>query len=67
MMKVLAIAIGLLLAVIGLVGVVAPSFIVEFGRSLLTPIALFAVAAFRIGVGVVLVLVAERMYPKLVA
>ncbi len=57
-MKVLAIAIGLLLAAIGLVGVVAPLLILEFGRSLLTPIALYAVAAFRIGAGVVLVLAA---------
>ncbi len=57
-MKVLAIAIGLLLAAVGLVGIVAPSFIVDVGRSLLIPIALYIVAAFRIGVGVVLLLVA---------
>ena len=57
-MKVLGIAIGLLLAAVGLVGVVAPSFIVEAGRSLLIPIALYVVAAFRIGVGVVLLLAA---------
>jgi membrane protein HdeD len=56
--KVLAIAIGLLLAAVGIVGVVAPSFIVEIGRSLLIPIALYVVAAFRIGVGVVLLLAA---------
>ena len=57
-MKVLAIVIGLLLAAVGLVGVVAPSYILEIGRSLLTPMSLYVVAAFRIGVGVVLVLVA---------
>ena len=44
---------------IGLVGVVAPSIILEFGRSLLTPAALYAVAALRVGTGVVLVLVAS--------
>jgi hypothetical protein len=58
MVKVLAIVIGLLLAAIGLVGVVAPSYILEIGRSLLTPMSLYVVAAFRIGIGVVLVLVA---------
>ena len=57
-MKVLAIVIGLLLAAVGLVGVVAPSFIVEVGRSLLFPVALYFVAAFRIGVGTVLLLAA---------
>ncbi len=57
-MKVLAIAIGLVIGAIGLVGVVAPSIILEFGRSLLTPAALYAVAALRIGIGVVLVRVA---------
>jgi hypothetical protein len=52
--KILAIVIGVLLAAIGLVGVVAPSFILEIGRSLLTPMSLYGVAALRIGVGVVL-------------
>jgi len=57
-MKVLAIVIGLFLAAVGLVGVVAPSYILEVGRSLLTPMSLYGVAAFRIGIGVVLLLVA---------
>jgi len=56
--KFLAIAIGLLLVSVGLVGVIAPSLIVEVGRSLLVPIALYIVAAFRMGVGVVLLLAA---------
>jgi len=47
-----------LCAAIGLIGVVAPSLIVEIGRSLLVPIALYVVAAFRIGVGIVLLLAA---------
>jgi hypothetical protein len=58
--KILAIAIGLVIGVIGLVGVVSPSFILEFGRSLLTPIALYVVAALRICIGVVLVRVASH-------
>jgi hypothetical protein len=56
--KVLAIAIGLVIGTIGLVGIVSPSFIIEFGRSLLTPSALYVVAALRIGFGIVLFLVA---------
>ena len=58
-MKILAITIGLAMVAIGLVGVVAPSIIFEFGRSLLTPAALYAVAALRIGIGVIFVLVAS--------
>ena len=57
-MKALAIAIGLVVGAIGLVGVVAPSFVLEIGRSLLTPTALYVVAALRICIGVVLVRVA---------
>ena len=59
-MKVLAIVFGLFLAAVGLVGVVAPSYILEIGRSLLTPMSLYVVAAFRIAVGVVLLLVAAN-------
>jgi len=47
-----------LCAAIGLIGVVAPSLIVEIERSLLVPFALYVVAAFRIGVGMVLLLAA---------
>jgi hypothetical protein len=57
--KALAIAIGLGLGAIGLVGVLAPPIILDIGRSLLTPAALYAVAALRIGIGVVLVRVAS--------
>ena len=57
-MKILAIVIGLLIAAVCLVGVVAPSYILEIGRSLLTPMSLYGVAALRIGFGVVLLLVA---------
>jgi hypothetical protein len=52
-------AIGLSIGAIGLVGVVAPSIILDIGRSLLTPAALYAVAALRIGIGAVLVRVAS--------
>jgi hypothetical protein len=56
--KAIAIAVGLIISAIGLIGVVAPLLVLEFGRSLLTPTALYFVAAFRIGIGVVLVRVA---------
>ncbi len=51
-------AIGLIMGAIGLIGIVVPSLILEFGQSLLTPAALYIVAALRIGIGVVLVRVA---------
>lgn len=57
-MKTIAIVIGLIIGAVGLVGVVAPLLVLEFGRSLLTPTALYFVAAFRIGIGLVLVRVA---------
>ena len=57
-MKLLAMAIGFIIGAIGVVGVGAPSLLLEFGRSLLTPTALYIVAALRIGIGVVLVRVA---------
>jgi hypothetical protein len=53
--KALAIAIGLFISVVGLGGVIAPSLILDIGTSLLTPTALYVVAAFRVGVGVVLI------------
>ena len=57
-MKLLAMAIGLIIAAIGIAGVGAPSLLLEFGRSLLTPTALYIVSAIRIGIGIVLVWVA---------
>ena len=58
-MKAIAITIGLIISAIGLIGVVAPLLVLEIGRSLLTPTALYFVAALRIGIGVVLVWVAR--------
>lgn len=46
---------GALIAAIGAVGVAAPSLLIEFAQSLQTPVALYVVAAVRIGFGVVLV------------
>ena len=57
--KVVATIMGALICVIGLVGVAAPSLLLEFGQSLQTPAALYVVAAVRIVFGVVLVWVAS--------
>jgi uncharacterized membrane protein len=63
--KHLTMAIGLAIATIGLVVVAAPSLLLEFGQSLLTPTALYIVAAVRIGIGLVLVRVApDSRTPK---
>lgn len=56
--KLLAIALGLIIAAIGVVGLVAPSALLEFGRSLQTTNALYIVAAVRIAFGAVLLWVA---------
>ena len=65
-MKHFTMAIGLAFAAIGLIGVAAPSLVLEFGQSLLTPTALYVVAALRICVGIVLVRVAPASrHPKI--
>ncbi len=57
-MKLLATAMGILIAAIGVVGIAAPLVLLEFGRSLQTPSALYVVAAVRIIFGAVLLWVA---------
>ena len=64
--KHLTMAIGLAFAAIGLIGVAAPSLVLEFGQSLLTRTGLYIVAALRIGIGLVLVRVApDSRTPKI--
>jgi hypothetical protein len=57
--KIVATVMGALICAIGLVGVAAPSVLLEFGQSLQTPAALYVVGAVRIVFGVVLVWVAS--------
>jgi uncharacterized membrane protein len=57
-MKLVATALGILIGVVGLAGIASPSTLLEFGRSLQTPAALYAVAAVRLAFGAVLVWVA---------
>ncbi len=54
----LAIFFGLVIAIIGLVGVVAPTALLEIAPYALTPAGIYLAAAFRIVVGVVLILAA---------
>jgi hypothetical protein len=58
-MKLFASAMALIIAAAGVVGVISPSLVLELARSLLTPGALYVVAAVRITFGIVLVSVAS--------
>jgi uncharacterized membrane protein len=57
-MKLIAATLGLLVAVMGLILVVAPSTVLEFGRSILDPMVIYAAAAVRVIFGAILVIVA---------
>src|SRR6266568_2720785 len=66
-MRLLAAAMGLIIAVVGGVGVVAPSVLLEFGRSLQTPDTFYIVTGIRVIFGAILLWVAagSRM-PKII-
>lgn len=53
-MRLLGFAVALLIALIGLTGVVAPDCLMIIGRHAVTPVGLCIVAALRIGIGLVL-------------
>ena len=50
----LAMALGFVVAAIGILGVAAPSVLLEFGRSMQSAGALYVVAAVRVGFGAIL-------------
>lgn len=58
-MRFFALLVALLVMLIGIVGVVAPDRLITVGRFVLTPFGLYAIAALRIGMGLVLILVAS--------
>ena len=58
-MQLLALLVALLISLIGLTGVISPETLAALGRHALTPTGLLVVAAVRIGIGVVLLLVAR--------
>lgn len=64
-MKSFALLIGLFVVLVGIVGMFAPERLVNFGRDVLTPGGIYAIAAFRIFVGLVLFLFAPASrWPK---
>jgi hypothetical protein len=58
-MQLLALLVALLICLIGLTGIVSPETLAELGRHALTPTGLLVVAAVRIGIGTILLLVAR--------
>ena len=66
-MRFVAVLIGVFVMVVGLIGVAAPSVLLGAADYATTPIGLYAAAAARIGIGIVLVLVAPTTRaPKLI-
>lgn len=54
-MKSLALLIGVGVLVVGIVGFFAPERLIGFGQQIMTPGGLYAIAALRIGIGLVLI------------
>jgi len=66
-MKLLTVVIGVFIVVIGLIGVIVPSALLRAADYATTPVGLYAAAAIRIGIGIVLMLVAPTTRaPKLI-
>lgn len=59
-LKIVATLMSLSIAGLGILGLVAPDVLLEFGRSLLVPPALYGVAAVRVAFGALLILVATQ-------
>ena len=57
-MRLLALLVALLMALIGLTGIVSPETLADVGRHAVTPVGLYVVAAVRIGIGIILLLAA---------
>ena len=57
-MKLLAVLIGVFIVVVGLIGVIVPSALLTAADYVTTPMGLYAAAAIRIGIGIVLMQVA---------
>lgn len=64
-MRSLALLVALFIMVVGVTGIFTPDSLVMVGRYVVTPVGLYAVAALRLGVGLVLMLVARgSRFPK---
>jgi hypothetical protein len=57
-MRSLALLVASCIMVVGLVGVVTPDSLMVVGRHMATPVGLYVVAALRVGIGLVLIVVA---------
>jgi hypothetical protein len=57
-MRSLALLVALFVMVVGIAGVFTPDSLLTVGRYVVTPAGLYAIAALRIGIGLVLMLVA---------
>ena len=57
-MRLLALVIGVLVILVGAIGVAAPDVFLSVGRSVITPGGLYAIAAVRVAIGLVLLLAA---------
>src|SRR5580765_6724950 len=59
-MRVLTLLVALIIMIIGLVGIVRPDSLITVGRYVVTPLGMYVVAAVRVGVGLLLMLVARN-------
>ena len=59
-MRYLALAVAGAIVVLGVAGVLIPDIVIATGRHLVSPFGLYAAAAFRLGVGLVLILAARE-------
>jgi hypothetical protein len=57
-MRLLALVIGVLVLLVGAIGVAAPDVFLSVGRSVITPVGLYAIAAVRVAIGLVFLLTA---------
>ena len=58
-MRVLTLLVAVFIMVVGLVGIVRPDSLITVGRYVVTPLGLYVVAAVRVGIGLLLMLVAR--------
>jgi hypothetical protein len=58
-MRSLALLVALFIMVVGMVGGLTPDSLMTVGRYVVTPVGLYAVAALRVGIGLLLMLVAR--------
>jgi hypothetical protein len=64
-MRSLALLVALFIMVVGVAGILTPDSLLTVGRYVVTPVGLYVVAALRVGIGLVLILVARSSrFPK---